>query len=457
LGNISFSISRELVLAIQKEFKYKNFVETGTYLGGTAIWASEHFENIYTIEIDHEISQKAFYNARNKSNIEFIVGDSSNELKIVTESLEGLNMYWLDGHWCQEVPRVSSECPLMDELNSIVTRESDIILIDDARFFMGIVPYPHNPDNWPRVDDIILILKKRYPTHQIVIDFDIIMCLPHEVYSIYQEKVRSGLIWQNESVPISRNKKKSVVVQVANYFKTKIRNLSKGKNSLSAPLFDEYTNSKQRLTEYIRNISINMLIDIGASHGNFIESVRAIHPDCNVIAFEPIEKVFTVLKTKFKDDISVKLYNMAIGNKVGEIDFFVNDYSFSSSVLSLKDRHIKEFPYTNSISKKTVHIERLDSIVDQAQVNKSLFVKIDVQGLEMDVIEGGNKILSIADYVLIEVSYVELYHGQGLFWELNERLNQLGLFYNGSFGQLYSNMNGQVLQADAIYIRRKQK
>jgi hypothetical protein len=70
------------------------------------------------------------------------------------------------------------------------------------------------------------------------------------------------------------------------------------------------------------------------------------------------------------------------------------------------------------------------------------------------VIEGAVKILSLVDYVLIEVSFEELYEGQSLFEEVNHKLNKLGLFYNGSFGQLYSSSNGKIIQADAFYARR---
>lgn len=453
MGAINFSISRELLLAIQKEFQYNNFIETGTYLGSTAIWAADYFEKIYTIEIDHEISQRAFYNARSKSNISFIVGDSSIELKNISIALEGSNIYWLDGHWCQEVPKVNCECPLINELNSIFPRISDIVLIDDARFFMGIVPPPHNPSNWPRIDEILLLLNKKYPSHHIVIDVDIIMCLPKDVYTYFEESVRGNLIQLNKPEVTSQVDKSSFFLKAKNNLKQVVKYLLRDKSNNDGIVNDEYLNSQKRLIEYLNCISIGTLVDVGASHGSFIELVRAIHPSSDVIAFEPLKKVYSVLVNKFQHDSTVKLYNLAIGNCKGEIDFFANEYSFSSSVLALGERHIKEFPYAKSVSSQKIEINTLDELITDTQIKRPLFLKVDVQGLEKDVIEGSQRILSHVDYLLIEISFEELYEGQSLFEDINAKLNQLGLFYKGSFGQLYSKTNGQVLQADAIYTR----
>ncbi len=454
MGAVNFSISQELILAIQKEFRYKNFIETGTYLGNTAIWASEHFETIYTIEIDHEISQKAFFNARHKNNINFIIGDSSKELSAISSALTGSNIYWLDGHWCQEVPKISFECPLVYELNSIVARPDDIILIDDARFFMGVVPYPHDPSNWPRIDEVLLILRNKYPEHRIVIVLDIIMCFPLDVYRYFEKNVRTGLISINEQSELIRHETKSFLTRALHYFKKKIRSFAAQEKIEQDIVFDENANSKKKLIEYLATLKINTLIDVGASHGNFIELVRSIHPSCDVIAFEPLLNAFKVLVNKFQNNQSIKLYNFAIGNKIGEIQFFENDYSFSSSVLKLGNRHVEEFPYAKSISNILVQIDYLDNVIELGQIKRPILLKIDVQGLEKEVIEGAINILSLVDYLLIEVSFEELYEGQSLFEELNQKLNKIGLVYNGSFGQLYSSANGKILQADAFYARR---
>lgn len=93
-------------------------------------------------------------------------------------------------------------------------------------------------------------------------------------------------------------------------------------------------------------------------------------------------------------------------------------------------------------------------MIEEGQIKRPILLKIDVQGLEKEVIEGAIKILSLVDYLLIEVSFEELYEGQSLFEELNQKLNNIGLVYNGSFGQLYSSANGKILQADAFYMRR---
>jgi hypothetical protein len=103
-----------------------------------------------------------------------------------------------------------------------------------------------------------------------------------------------------------------------------------------------------------------------------------------------------------------------------------------------------------------VAINRLDTLIDASNLNKPILVKVDVQGFEKQVIAGGKELLSHVDYIIIEVSFVELYDNQPLFDEINLQMNHLGFLYNGNIEQLISKKTGSVLQADALYVKRKQ-
>jgi hypothetical protein len=122
----------------------------------------------------------------------------------------------------------------------------------------------------------------------------------------------------------------------------------------------------------------------------------------------------------------------------------------------MSDAHINEFPYTRNASLINVAINRLDTLINASNLNKPILVKVDVQGFEKQVIAGGKELLSHVDYIIIEVSFVELYDNQPLFDEINLQMNHLGFLYNGNIEQLISKKTGSVLQADALYVKRKQ-
>jgi FkbM family methyltransferase len=175
-----------------------------------------------------------------------------------------------------------------------------------------------------------------------------------------------------------------------------------------------------------------------------------------VIAFEPVPEVYKLLSARYTDYPNFTAYNLALGDKDGEVDFYANEYTYSSSVLPMSDAHINEFPYTRNANLINVAISRLDTLINASNLNKPILVKVDVQGFEKQVIAGGKELLSHVDYMIIEVSFVELYDNQPLFDEINLQMNHLGFLYNGNIEQLISKKTGSVLQADALYVKRKQ-
>jgi FkbM family methyltransferase len=109
-----------------------------------------------------------------------------------------------------------------------------------------------------------------------------------------------------------------------------------------------------------------------------------------------------------------------------------------------------------------VETRRLDDLPDVGDID---FVKIDVQGAELAVFQGGEKVLRNATLVQTEVEFVELYENQPLFADVDCLLRSYGYqfhTFNGfggrTFKPLISNGNinqprRQVLWSDAIYVK----
>ncbi len=456
MGAIEFSAPKKFIYSIQEKFQYSNFIETGTYMGETSIWASAFFKNVFTIEVNPELSSKAAMRASGKTNIRFINGDSSVELGKISEKLTGSCIYWLDGHWCGGVSKITAECPLMGELHAIKETDDDVVLIDDARFFMGIVPEPHHPEEWPRIDAVIKCLKIKYPKHEVVIEYDVIMCLPVPVYEFILKLIRSGFML----TPIQKGDTSfNLILFLKNNLKKIFDLLQNQQLRNSSSLFNKVNVIEHELgivkkKAFLNSVKLGQLIDVGASFGDFTFQALEIFPSLKVIAFEPIDKVFKSNKKRFKNNKNVEIYNLALGNQDGEVSFNENDYSYSSSILELSDIHVNEFKYTSKSTFTNVPIKKLDCVINADKMLKPLLIKIDVQGFEKEVLLGGTEILKYADYLIIEVSFCELYIGQPLFEEINSLLSDLGFRYAGNLSQLISEDNERILQADALFLRK---
>lgn len=193
MGVVQFSIPKSLVLKFHEFKPIDNFIETGTYLGGTTFWAAAQFDKVYTIEIDQQLSQAAAATPGCPANVEFLVGDSKSVLpELMQRQLSGTCLFWLDGHWCLGGGGKDQECPLIDELTAIQSRQEAIILIDDARCFLGPLPPPHEADHWPRIDEVFRKITELFPTHRFTILDDVIVVLPPAYFPVFDSEWKKG-------------------------------------------------------------------------------------------------------------------------------------------------------------------------------------------------------------------------------------------------------------------------
>lgn len=180
MGLIRMGPPTELIAKLAIEFSIPNLVETGTYYGGTAVWASQYFKNVSTIEYSKDLYEEAVGNFNHISNIEFIFGDSRSELTKLLARLEGGSIFWLDAHWSGgSTYGENDECPLIEEIEIINSYKFDsFIFIDDARLFTSPPYHPHKIEQWPNFTTVVDALKSVSNDKYIVIIEDVIIAVP---------------------------------------------------------------------------------------------------------------------------------------------------------------------------------------------------------------------------------------------------------------------------------------
>ena len=81
-------------------------------------------------------------------------------------------------------------------------------------------------------------------------------------------------------------------------------------------------------------------------------------------------------------------------------------------------------------------------------------MKIDVQGFEDRVLNGGEQTLLRTRVLIVEISFIELYSGQLLFDDLYSVIRNRGFSCVG-FEEVSRDRNsGRSLQADAVFVRQ---
>lgn len=168
MGIVHRGIPQARALELRDLHGLKYFVETGSLVGNTAAWASDHFATVQTIEVSEVYHQKARTRTRGMSNVVCYHADSATYLKAVLESLPGSALIWLDAHWSRDLGsgKPNVVCPILDEVKQIVDDGGEhVVLIDDARLF--------GKDGWPSVDEICMTfgVKWGYKTREDVLEF----------------------------------------------------------------------------------------------------------------------------------------------------------------------------------------------------------------------------------------------------------------------------------------------
>jgi hypothetical protein len=201
MGIVRMGPPEYLIEKIANVFNVDTFVETGTYKGDTAVWASRHFQQVYTIENYRPTFDQTTANHGHLRNVQFLYGHSASALPVVLQKFRGDGVFWLDAHWMGEGSYgEGDECPVLNEIRLLnESRDTHFIFIDDARLFLSPPPLPHVLAQWPTIGELIAELDKK--GRYTIIDDDVLISVPiaatELVGRLVQEK--TTMEWQSRS------------------------------------------------------------------------------------------------------------------------------------------------------------------------------------------------------------------------------------------------------------------
>lgn len=172
------------------------------------------------------------------------------------------------------------------------------------------------------------------------------------------------------------------------------------------------------LEPLIRPLSVDTVVDVGANIGQFtLLALMRLQPR-KVIAFEPLARPARLFEKAFGDDPRVCLHRMALGAVSGPVDIHVSRAADSSSLLPISPLQVRTFPGTEAVGVECVEVRPLREVLSADELKGRSLLKIDVQGFELGVLRGCQELLSSFDFLLIELSFVQLYEGQPLASEI---------------------------------------
>ena len=196
--------------------------------------------------------------------------------------------------------------------------------------------------------------------------------------------------------------------------------------------------------------------DIGCNRGVFSKRILEYLPDIEIIGFEPQlsnhkyldrlsnNKNFSYRKVGLGDKIEKRLFSEYGNDGLSSFAELDENYSYGSHLLG--QNKVKE--YHASIS--TLDHEFLDSV-------KKLFLKIDVQGYELNVLKGSQKLFEKGQVngIIIELMTIQKYNtGGSTNWKnLLDYLDKKG-FILSDFISGYREPSGIMTEFDALFLNK---
>lgn len=210
-------------------------------------------------------------------------------------------------------------------------------------------------------------------------------------------------------------------------------------------------NRRLKLLEFFK---INKVFDVGANIGRYVIDLRSLGFKGEVISFEPLSKTFKALENNSKKDIHWTALNYALGDKDLTTEINISSNTDSSSLLEMLPSHLESAPQSEYIGKEKIKLHKLDTVFKEFyNQNDQIYMKLDTQGFEKNVLDGAQDSLEKIKGIQIEMSLKPLYKGGILYLEIIDLMKSNG-FELYSLENGFSNPNtGQLLQVDGVFFR----
>ena len=172
----------------------------------------------------------------------------------------------------------------------------------------------------------------------------------------------------------------------------------------------------------------HLIIDAGAHHGWFFHCWKDWCPSAVVHAFDADPEATAKSRELYGSDPDIHLHTAGLGRTRGKLQFHVLEGSrVSSSFLLPEQETWREIDYhTGPISDRTVDVIPLDDFAREQNLGEVYLLKIDVQGFELEVLEGAKELLRRTRYVFVESAIRPLYEGAPRFSGVHDFLHPHG-------------------------------
>lgn len=186
-----------------------------------------------------------------------------------------------------------------------------------------------------------------------------------------------------------------------------------------------------------------LVLDVGASNGQWTRACRDIFPQARYLLVDPLEANRAALAAMAQSDAHISAWCGAVGAAPGHLEIF--EHGDQSSLLKSA-----EFPGTA----RSVEVRTVDDLFEWVGSPDRVLLKADVQGYELEVLRGAERCLQSAEALILEVSYRRLYQGSALAHEIIAHVGARGFRIYDVCSYLQRPGDRELVQSDIIFVHQ---
>jgi FkbM family methyltransferase len=153
--------------------------------------------------------------------------------------------------------------------------------------------------------------------------------------------------------------------------------------------YDIARNGEQKVVrticDFMKDDSL-VILDVGANKGEWTSEVLKYKPDATIYCFEILPSIANELSKRFDNFPNVSICAFGLSSEPGKIDVFWNKTSDDTS--SITPRHRDPLFVNADVTKIECKVELGDAVAVRFGLKKIDLLKIDVEGHEVDVLQG---------------------------------------------------------------------
>lgn len=201
----------------------------------------------------------------------------------------------------------------------------------------------------------------------------------------------------------------------------------------------------------ILSTNVSLIVDGGANEGQWAKRIRRDGYTGRLLSIEPGSSAFNKLLKYSSNDEAWETLNVALGSKEETAELYLSNNDGMSSSLKLPGRHLVDFPTVKFAGSERVSVNTLENLL--SQVHGNVMLKLDIQGFEMEALEGVGSALDKISVIEVEMTLHPMYQGENSVGQILYTIENMGfeLFSISEFGK---GKNGQVSYFDVIALRK---